>query len=371
MDNPHLNLLTSISGQKIKNVHDWEYYRREEIMVLLSNFIYGVRPMEKPDDLKFSTEVISENYMDMGFIYKRVTISFGNYSFPVRLYLPQTKGVFRPLPVFLHVLNEQRKATGVNPDFTPDSGFMPIKDITDRGYAYAIMSTLDISPDWNHCSNFKKGIFGEIQPDTTKRDQRSWATISGWAWGASRVMDYFETDKDLEHTRVGIVGFSRAGKTALWAGATDPRFSLVISNASGCAGASLTRGKTGERIKDINVSDWFCGNYHKFDDNEEMLPCDQHMLLAAIAPRPLYVKSCDLDDWAGPDNELESCRLASKVYELYGLEGVKVPEKLELDTPYHDGMIAYHRATGDHDMTRFDWKLYLDYADKHLKKGLF
>jgi len=238
-----------------------------------------------------------------------------------------------------------------------------------RGYGCAVMPTINVSPDWTHRPEFKKGVFRAVQPDASVRDDRSWATISGWAYGASRIMDYLETDIDVEHTKVGIVGHSRAGKTALWAAATDLRFALSISNDSGCSGAAYTRGTTEgrEHIKDINISNWFCGNYHKYDDREEMLPCDQHMLLAAIAPRPLYVKSNVEDIWAGPDEELLSCRLASPVYELYGLKGVVADKEIELNKPYHDGTIAYHRAPGDHSLNANDWSMFMDFADKYLK----
>jgi hypothetical protein len=256
-----------------------------------------------------------------------------------------------------------------DPINNPDNSFLPITDITNRGYACAVMPTFNISPDWIHKPEFKKGVFRAIQPDASVRDNRSWGNISGWAYGASRAMDYLETDMDIKHAKVGIVGHSRAGKTALWAAATDNRFALVISNDSGCGGAAYVRGnsKGSERIKNINVSDWFCKNYRKFNDREEMLPCDQHMLLSAIAPRPLYVKSNEDDAWAGPDDELLSCKLASPVYELYGHKGVVVDEKIVINKPYHQGRIAYHRADGDHGLNAKDWSMFMDFADIFLK----
>ena len=323
MDYSRLDPLISISGEQIKTVEDWETFRREEIMVLLSNFIYGVRPMEKPKDMSFSVDKIETDYMGFPLVKKDVTISFLGFSMQFYLFLPKESYKMKPVPAFLHVLNESSMQK-FDPVSTPDNTFLPIAQMAKRGYACAVMPTLNVSPDWTHSPEFKKGVFRAVQPDVSSRDNRSWATISGWAYGASRVMDYLETDIDIEHTKVGIAGHSRAGKTALWAAATDKRFALSISNDSGCSGAAYTRG-TGEgreHIKDINISNWFCGNYHKFDEREEMLPCDQHMLLAAIAPRPLYVKSNEEDAWAGPQEELLSCRLASPVYELYGLKGV-------------------------------------------------
>ena len=369
MDYSRIDPLISISGEKIETVEDWEVYRREEIMVLLSNFIYGVRPMERPSDLSFNVDKICENYMGYPLVKKDVTISFLGFSMKFDLFLPQNTYKMKPVPLFLHVLNESHLVK-VDPVNNPVNNFVPILEIANRGYGCAVMSTLAVSPDWAHYPEFKKGVFRAVQPDASVRDDRSWATISGWAYGASRVMDYLETDIDVEHTKVGICGHSRAGKVALWASATDKRFALAISNDSGCSGAAYTRGNSEgmERIKNINISNWFCGNYHKFNDREEMLPCDQHMLLAAIAPRPLYVKSNEEDAWAGPDEELRSCKLASPVYELYGLSGVVIDdEKIVIDKPYHDGTIAYHRAPGDHDLTAHDWSMFMDFADKYLK----
>ena len=98
-----------------------------------------------------------------------------------------------------------------------------------------------------------------------------------------------------------------------------------------------------------------------------MLPCDQHLLLSAIAPRPLYVKSNEEDLWAGPNEELLSCQLASPVYELYGKKGLVADLEIEIGKPYHEGTIAYHRSPGDHNLTTEDWELFMDFADKYLK----
>ena len=370
MDYSRLDPLISISGEKIENVEDWETFRREEIMVLLSNFIYGVRPMERPSDISFSVDKIEEGYMGYPIVKKDVTISFLGFSMLFYLFVPKETYRMKPVPLFLHVLNESSMFK-FDPVNNPDNTFLPIVDMAKRGYGCAVMPTLNVAPDWTHYPEFKKGVFAAVQPDVSERDDRSWATVSGWSYGASRIMDYLETDIDVEHTKVGISGHSRAGKTALWAAATDTRFALSISNDSGCAGAAFTRGDSEgvERIKNINISNWFCGNYHKFNDREEMLPCDQHMLLSAIAPRPLYVKSNEEDAWAGPDEELRSCKLASPVYELYGLSGVVVDDdKIVINKPYHNGTIAYHRAPGDHDLNANDWSMFMDFADKYLKK---
>lgn len=362
--NDHLDILTSISGQKITNIADWEKYRRPEILNLFSMYEFGIRPMERPDDLHFETVSEVRNYMDYPLTRRVVNICFRGYHFPVELYLPPEGR--QPCPAFVFVENEfYMKQT--SREEVIDCDHLPIPEIIRRGYAVVVMPVYYVSPDWPHHSEFKKGVFGAIQPDTSLRTDASWATISGWAWGCSRIMDYLETEIRVDHTKVAVIGHSRCGKTALWAGATDRRFALVVDNSSGCSGAAYTRGKKGEHIRDINISDWFCGNYQKFNDNEEMLPFDQHMLLSLIAPRPLYVKSDALDEWADPEATVKSIRLASAAYELFGVRGAVLPDEIENDTPYQEGTIAYHRDSGDHTLNSFDWKLYMDFADKYLK----
>ena len=359
-----MDIMTSLSGCKIETVEDWERFRRPEIVMLLEDFVYGARPYEMPDRQEFLVKRCEKNWLGTKLTYKEIEIKVNDVAFPVHLYLPDSE---KPVPAFVYpVLESQMRRW--DPEQTADPDFFSATQIAARGYALAAMPVYPVSPDWQHKSEFKQGVFKAMQPNSAHRTHRSWATISGWAFGFSRILDYMESDPDIDHENVAAIGHSRGGKVALWAGATDTRFKLVISNSSGTAGAAYTRGKQGERIKDINVSDWFCDNYRKYDDREEMLPVDQHMLLAAIAPRPLYVKSDGLDIWADPDAELKSARLASKAYELYGLKGLVEEETIEIGKAYHDGMIAYHRTAIDHNITHSDWAYYMDFADKHLKR---
>ena len=358
-----LDIMTSLSGCKIETVEDWERFRRPEIMMLFEDFVYGARPCEDPDRQEFRVKRCEKNWLGTQVTYKEIEIKVNDVAFPVHLYLPDSE---KPVPAFVYPLLESQMRRW-DAGTMLDADFLPVTDVVRRGYAVAVMPVYHVSPDWQHKSEFKQGVFKAMQPNSAHRTHRSWATISGWAFGFSRILDYMASDPDIDHENVAAVGHSRGGKVALWAGATDTRFKLVISNSSGTAGAAYTRGKQGEQIKDINVSDWFCDNYHKYDDREDMLPVDQHMLLAAIAPRPLYVKSDGLDIWADPEAELKSARLASAAYALYGLPGLVAEEDIQIGKAYHDGFIAYHRTAIDHNITHSDWAYYMDFADKHLK----
>ncbi|TWU23691.1 alpha/beta hydrolase family protein [Bythopirellula polymerisocia] len=359
-------LLVAESGEVIDTVQEWQSQRRPEVIELFRENVYGCNPIDKPHNLKFEVKEINPEAMSGKATLKLVDISYGgpggNGCIHLAVFLPNDRP--SPAPGFLLICNRPREEN-IDPTRVTKSPFWPTEEIVDRGYVAATFHIEDVDPDEH--DQFKNGVHGIFDPLDSPRGPDAWGSIAAWAWGASRCMDYFEADNDIDHTKMAVVGHSRGGKTALWCGATDERFALVISNESGCTGAALARRKSGEDIQAINnrFPHWFCENYKKYDGKEDELPIDQHMLLALMAPRLVYVSSATEDKWADPLGEFLSCVYAEPVFDLYGVKGLGTSTMPAANSPLHEGQIGYHLRRGSHDLTRYDWNCFMDFADKH------
>jgi len=242
-----------------------------------------------------------------------------------------------------------------------------IEKILDRGYAVITAYYQDIEPDFNGGSKF--GIRRLLDQSGEPNEGN---TIATWAWGLELIRDWMVrfVDLNLDPDKIIVHGHSRLGKTALWAGASNPKFAMAISNNSGCGGAALSRRNYGETVHRINTvfPHWFNGNFKKYNLDVDSLPFDQHELIALIAPRPVYIASAVEDRWADPKGEFLSALHADPVYRLLGTDGFAgVTEMPEINKSV-GGTIGYHIREGKHDITEYDWQQYLDFADKHFKR---
>ncbi|MBR5586576.1 MAG: acetylxylan esterase [Clostridia bacterium] len=325
----------------------------DEIIDLLSKEEYGYLP-DAPDSMSVEVAQKDETFFPgETVLYKlKFTVSIGGseFSFPVNYNLPLSD---KPVPCFVFINFR---------DQVPDK-YLPSEEIADHGYAVMSFCYTDVTSD---DGDFTNGLAGLFFRDGTRSDTDC-GKIGLWAWAAMRVMDHALTLPELDHGRISVVGHSRLGKTALWAGALDHRFHCAFSNDSGCGGAAIARENTGETISVIcrNFPYWFCKNYSKYASNEASMPFDQHFLVAANAPHRVYVASASEDAWACPQNEYQSCIEANGYYENLGITGFVTDKAVpEIGDRFHDGYIGYHLRKGHHRLSRHDWQGYIAFLDK-------
>jgi hypothetical protein len=341
--------------------------RRAQILELFREHVYGRSP-GRPDELRFETIEEKTDAMDGAATLRRVAVLSRHqgreHRFVVTVFVPNARR--EAVPLFLLLNN--RPASNVDPTRQEKSGFWPAEEVIGRGYGIAALQVGDLAPDDK--DRYREGVIRLFEGTTEgERPADAWGALAAWGWGASRALDYFERDPRVDATRVAVVGHSRGGKAALWAGAEDERFALVISNESGQGGAALSRRNFGETVARITevFPHWFARNYASFGGREDELPVDQHMLIALIAPRLAYVASADEDLWADPRGEFLSLVHASPVYALWGDPPMRADDMPPLEQPLVVGRRGYHVRRGTHNLTPFDWEQFVDFADRHWK----
>lgn len=379
-------------GEIITTTDVWVNQQRPKILNIFQDEVYGRVP-DGHVDVEFETLSSSGNALGGLAVRKEIRVWFNcneiNSYMDILLYLPSCKE-HQPVPLFLGLNFMGNHSIHSDPEITlstrwmpdaPDSGIIhnqatkksrgtrsqrwPVEMLLSHGTGLATIYSGDLDPDFD--DGFQNGIHplffksGQLKPAPNE-----WGALSAWAWGLQKAMDYLETDDQVDHHRVAVIGHSRLGKAALWAGAKDERFNLVVSNSSGCMGAALSRRKFGETIPAINTifPHWFCENFKVFIDREDQLPVDQHMLIALIAPRPVYVASAQMDYWADPKGEFLALKAAEPLYRLFGVEGIDIDEIPDINSPTWN-TLGYHIRPGIHDITEYDWEQYIQFAQNH------
>jgi len=354
---------------------------REKMLKAVGDCVYGWLPIEPPQ-MEVKLVESGETLNGLGTrrqFQVRLTNSTGSFAFDLLLYLPYAT---KPVPVFLGLNFLGNHAVQADPAILLPKGWVPdgqansignrateagrgvkasrwpVKEILEVGCGVATIYYGDFAPD--NRDHFRDGVL-QLIPETVAADKKSTrgGAIAAWAWGLSRALDAMLTLSEIAHSRVALLGHSRLGKTALWAGASDERFSVVISNDSGCGGAAISRRRFGERLIHINTNFpyWFAPAFHDYNEREEELPVDQHQLMAAIAPRALYVASAVEDEWADPCGEYLSLVAAVPAW------NETLPHELPpVDQPLFGRRIGYHIRSGPHEITLYDWRQFLAFA---------
>jgi hypothetical protein len=368
-------LLVSAEGKPITTAEEWFNVRRPQIMSLLGNLLYGVVP-EPESPLKVSFEVVKTDrqFMNGAATRKDVRIRFenakGKAEMLILVFSPNGSG--KAVPALLQLSFSNTKDNGHDPDPNRPGllrNGVPLGEILKRGFGYVAVYQGDL------VRHNEVEFLDSIQHLFYRTGQSfpkayEWGVIAAISWSASRALDYLQTDPDIDARRVAIMGHSKCGKAALWAAAQDPRFALAISAQSGHPGAALSRRKYGETLEKMvtRFPYWLCRNAWKFANNEDDLPVDQHMLLACIAPRPLYVMSGVDDTWADGRGEYLSAYYASSVYRLLGKKGLESEASPPVGEAIIQSDVGYHIREGGHSIEPFDWRKFLDFAEYHLKK---
>ena len=352
-------------GQSIQNSREWMAKGRPALLQQFRENVYGVRP---DTDYQIEYEELSrrENAFGIGAIARQIRATIRardrSHSFDFVIVVPQTE---TPVPVVVQINNRYLIPLDKAVDeFDP---FWPVEKLLRRGYATASFHTSHVDPDKR--DGYEAGI-RSLLDDPDSDPETRWGGLSAWGWAASRVLEFAIQQTEIDPELSVVVGHSRGGKAALWAGAEDARFGILYSNNSGCGGAALSRRAFGETVARINRNfpHWFCDRFNAYNDRESELPIDQHELIALAAPRAVYVTSSDEDLWADPRGEYSSLVGAGPVFDLFGLEHITEPVMPELNTPRHVGSTGYHIRTGVHDLTEQDWGYFLDFADGVFEK---
>ncbi len=387
------------NGTRVRDAKMWTSQRRPELLELFAREVYGRTPAGRPEKLHWAVTAVDQAALGGKAVRKEVTIWLTEKKDGPKLHLliyqPVASATNKgPWPTFLGYNFYGNTSVHADPGITPSTAWMrntaetkivrnrateatrgthasywEVEALVARGYATATMYYGDVCEDQAEGLTKDAGaLFATNAVEARRPDE--WGAIGIWAWGLSRALDYLQADPEIDGRRVAVHGHSRLGKAALWAGAQDERFALVISNESGCGGAALSKRLFGETVARINTSFpfWFAKSFRAYNGQEERLPIDQHELIALIAPRPVHVASAKDDEWADPKGEFLGAKHAEPVYALFNKKGLGVSEQPGVNQPVLGDAMAYHVRSGKHAVTPYDWAQYLDFADRVLKK---
>jgi len=380
--------LTLGNGKPVRDAKTWREKRRPEIVRLFETQQFGLMP-GRPEAESFEVIEPGTPALHGAAIRRQVTIHLfreaGAPEIHLLEYLPA--GATKPVPMLLSINFGAIQNAVDDPGITPQKvwdaktnqlvppppgrgfGRLNVEPLLKAGFGVATFYYGDVEPDYlNAASNGVRARY--MRAGQTERDPDAWGAISAWAWGMSRVEDYFETDKGVDAHRVAIHGVSRLGKTVMWAGAHDERFAAVIASCSGEGGAALSRRNFGETIAHLTAPTrypyQFAANYAKYGGFPDTAPMDASLLVALIAPRPLLLQTGNTDFWSDPKGEFLAAVAAGPVYTLLGKQGLGTDVWPAAKVPiFHD--LSYYMHDGGHGIVPTDWDVYVQFLQMALK----
>ncbi len=359
------------NGEKVTSAKIWWSKRRPEIVEAFDAEIYGRLPKNIPNVTWKIISSTNETYEGIPVITKKLVGHVDNSSYPevsvdIQLTLATPANAKGPVPVIMEF-------GFIRPSWFPAQNPPPgptwQKQVLDRGWGYASLIPVSIQPD--NGAGLSEGIIGLVNKGQARKPD-DWGALRAWAWGASRALDYFETDKAVDAKRVGIEGHSRYGKATAVTMAYDPRFAIAYVSSCGEGGAKINRRNFGEIIENVAGAGeyhWMAGNFIKYAGplNGGDLPVDGHHLLALCAPRPVFMGTGDKgDEWVDAKGQFLAAVHAGPVYKLLGKRDLGTTEFPALETALVEGDIAFRQHSGGHTPGP-NWPTFLQFASRYFK----
>jgi hypothetical protein len=383
-------------GLPVADAKAWFERRRPELFKIVEENEYGRVP-GRPAVMSFDVFDKGTPVFDGKALRKQVTIYFTasrtEHYVDVLLYLPAN--ATGPVPVLLNFgwagnnlavsadpsvkvgrawSAQEKKRVPSIPAPAGGRGGGPgrnvnVLQVVERGYAFAIFNYNDIDVDQpNALQHSIRAAY--LKPGQTEPAPDEWGSIAAWGWGASRIIDYFETDSQIDAKRIAITGASRLGKTVLWTAARDERVACVIASVSGEGGAALSRRDYGETVAHLVAPTRFpyqhAANYQKWGTKTKEMPWDAHTIIALVAPRPILLQTGSTDKWSDPYGEFLAAKAATPVFALLGKKGIEQYSQPATGKPLMT-TLGYLMHDGPHGVMPADWPVFLDFLDKHLK----
>lgn len=364
------------NGHKVTKPAQWWKQRRPEIVELFDREIYGRMPANTPAVKWEVTKTTSETNGDVPIIVKTLAGHVDNSIDPqitvdIQLTLTTPANANGPVPVIMEFAYTGPRPAGA-PTAPAATGPTWQQQVLAKGWGYAMLSPTSIQAD--NGAGLTQGIIGLVNRGQPRKLD-DWGALRAWAWGASRVLDYFETDKAVDAKQVGVEGHSRYGKATLVTMAYDPRFAIAYVSSSGEGGAKLHRRNWGELLENVaatNEYHWMAGNFLKYAGplHWDDLPVDSHELVALCAPRPVFIGggATQGDGWADAKGMFLAAAGAGPVYKLLGKKDLGTTEFPPIETPLIDGDIAFRQHSGGHTPAP-NWPTFITFAGHYLKSS--